>query len=307
MFARHTVEEVSFNSRSSPLSEKGVRYLIIPDNLKGFLPTAIPVGSEQKLIIPVIGRDIFLANGSERIVLDDSKIDEFRCYQKDTVHLGQLQGVDCEAWSLSSKASSVEGFSLSGLRALLFGHLEADFGLAGRAVQLLEWKQNHRYCGRCGERTEYGIGDHSLICKPCNISSYPRIAPCIITVITKAESCLLARNKHWPEGVYSALAGFVEPGESVEQALHREVFEESGVKITNEQYFGSQPWPFPGQLMLGFHAEHLSGDIVVDDDEIEDAHWWRFDNLPKVPSSASLSGQLIAKFKQDAEFKYGRR
>ena len=134
-------------------------------------------------------------------------------------------------------------------------------------------------------------------CEPCNINLYPRISPCVIVVVIDGERCLLVGKPSWPEGRFSALAGFLEAGESAEQALHREVFEEVGVHIENIRYVGSQTWPFPGQLMLGFLADAKTTDIQVDGVEIAEAEWFHYSQLPiNCPSIQSMSGRLIEHF-----------
>ena len=138
--------------------------------------------------------------------------------------------------------------------------------------------------------------DRAKECPACHLISYPRLSPSIIVLITKGEEMLLARNADWPTGMYSTLAGFVEAGESVEQTLHREVLEEVGLQVKNLKYFGSQSWPFPNSLMLGFHAEYDSGEIVCQDEEIADAQWFRIDNLPQIPPKTAISGWLIQEF-----------
>lgn len=132
-----------------------------------------------------------------------------------------------------------------------------------------------------------------MLCRECGIASYPRLSPSIIVLVHRGEEVLLARNHRFPDGVYSTLAGFVEPGESIEQTLVREVGEEVGVKVKNLEYLGSQPWPFPDSLMLGFHAEYDSGDIVLQEEEIADAQWFRCDNLPAIPGKKAISRWLI--------------
>ncbi|MAZ70988.1 MAG: NADH pyrophosphatase [Porticoccus sp.] len=182
------------------------------------------------------------------------------------------------------------------LRALL-QNLSADlFNLAGRACQVAQWDLQHRYCGFCGSQTVVSAGDRSRRCNDCHAFFYPKISPCVIVLITWGDHCLLASSARNQGKLYSALAGFIEPGESAEQTIHREVMEEVGIRVDNLRYFGSQPWPFPGQLMIGFHADYHSGVIQVDGIEITQADWWRFDRLPPCPSSRTLSGQLIQHF-----------
>jgi NAD+ diphosphatase len=170
---------------------------------------------------------------------------------------------------------------------------ERLFALAGRAQQLLDWERDHRYCGRCGTQMDVDLQERAMRCEPCGTINYPRIAPCVIVLVTRGEELLLARNANFPQPMYSTLAGFIEAGESVEETLIREVREEVGVEVDNLRYFRSQSWPFPNQLMLGFFADHAGGDIVVDGVEIADARWFHPRELPLIPPVASISGQLI--------------
>jgi NAD+ diphosphatase len=167
------------------------------------------------------------------------------------------------------------------------------FNLWGRAVQLLHWQKNHRYCGHCGQETVAHETEQARVCPACARSWYPRISPCVIVLISRGEELLLARSPRFREGMYSTLAGFVEPGESLEETLHREIAEEVAIRIRNIRYFGSQPWPFPGQLMLGFFADYDSGEIVIDGVEISDAGWYHCRNLPMIPGEGTIAGRLI--------------
>ena len=170
---------------------------------------------------------------------------------------------------------------------------EQLFALAGRASQLLDWERDHRFCGRCGEQMVVDTGERAMRCTPCRTINYPRIAPCIIVLVTRGEELLLARNANFPRPMYSTLAGFIEAGETAEETLAREVREEVGVEVHNIQYFQSQSWPFPNQLMLGYFAEYAGGDIVCDQVEIADARWFHYTDLPMIPPVSSISGQLI--------------
>ena len=167
------------------------------------------------------------------------------------------------------------------------------FAAYGRALQLLAWRRDHQFCGRCGGPTDLGDSGRAMACSQCGHACYPRLSPCAIVAVTRGDQILLAAAKGRRAAFYSTLAGFIEPGESAEEAVAREVREEVGIEVDNIRYFASQPWPFPGQLMLGFHAEYAGGDIRLDDEEIEDAGWFSRDNLPPVPPAASISGQLI--------------
>ncbi|MEM7249963.1 MAG: NAD(+) diphosphatase, partial [Pseudomonadota bacterium] len=166
--------------------------------------------------------------------------------------------------------------------------------LAGRAFQILDWDRTTRFCGACGNATRVQTADRSKFCDTCKLPVYPRLSPSIIVLVTKGDQMLLARNAAWgPSGFYSTLAGFVEPGESVEETVHREVFEEVGVKVKKLRYLGSQSWPFPNSLMLGFHAEYESGEFQYHDEEIADAQWFHVDELPRVPGRFAISRWLI--------------
>jgi NAD+ diphosphatase len=165
--------------------------------------------------------------------------------------------------------------------------------MAGRAVQIVEWAATHRFCGRCATPTERTAGEHAMRCPSCGLSAYPRIAPAIIVLVRKGDLALLAHGVRFPAPFYSTLAGFVEPGESLEETLVREVKEEVGIDVGDMRYFGSQSWPFPHSLMLGFFATWKAGEIVVDPTEIVDAKWFSESELPMIPPPLSISRQLI--------------
>jgi NAD+ diphosphatase len=280
-----------------------------PASLNGFYASPVAINTDKKWIIAVVGRDILLAGdlGEANNPLIDSDATNslsFFCQRKIT--LGQWHSRDCEVWDLIPEATAKEGFSLIGLRDLLTIAGEEVFSLACRAVQLLDWQDTHRFCGSCGKPNQTTDKEHSITCHDCNINYYPRISPCVIVLVTRGDHCLLARNVNWPASRVSALAGFLEAGESAEQALHREVFEEVGVEIDNIRYVGSQSWPFPGQLMLGFIAEAVSDEIKVDGIEIAEAKWFRYDQLPgTIAPPGIMSGRLIQTYVEQASLDYG--
>jgi len=170
---------------------------------------------------------------------------------------------------------------------------DGDWAMAGRGVQLLEWNRTHRFCGQCGTPTEPATGERARRCPACGLAAFPRLAPAVITLVTRGDEALLARGASFPRPMYSCLAGFVEPGETLEEAVRREVREEVGVELADVRYVGSQPWPFPHSLMIGFRAEWAGGEIVPDPSEIADAQWYRADDLPVVPPPVSIARALI--------------
>jgi len=200
------------------------------------------------------------------------------------------------AVGLSDDVEPPPGMTFQGLRRLWGPLDEETWKLAGRAVQIVEWDRNHRFCGRCGAETERKPDELARVCPRCGLQQFPRISPAVIVRIERGEELLLARSPHFAPGVYSTLAGFVEPGESLEETVVREVREEVGVEVTNVRYFGSQPWPFPNSLMIGFVADWAAGEIRPQEGEIEDAGWFTVDSLPGLPSRFSIARRLLDDF-----------
>ena len=209
-------------------------------------------------------------------------------------YLGILGEQHCFACELEANVAPPVGMQLSGLRAL-FGALDDSlFALAGRAFQIVDWNRSHQFCGHCGTPTEPKANERARVCPNCGQSHYPRIAPAVMALVRRDNELLLARSPHFPPGMYSALAGFVEPGETLEQTLVREVREEVGIEVANLRYFASQPWPFPHSLMIAFYADYAGGEITPDPTEIEAAGWFTADRLPQaLPSKISISRRLI--------------
>ncbi len=209
--------------------------------------------------------------------------------------------VDGELWWAVDVPAEVEDPSYGAALDLFsyFGRAsEAEWLAAGRAVQVVEWARTHRFCGRCGTPTEPASGERGLRCPACGLIAYPRLAPAMITLVTRGEQgpdqeALLARGANVPRPMYSCLAGFVEPGENLEGAVVREVREEVGITVDDVHYRGSQPWPFPHSLMIGFRARYVGGDLVLDETEIADAAWYRRDDLPQIPPGISIARKLI--------------
>lgn len=208
-------------------------------------------------------------------------------------HTKEEQSANIYTCRLPDNTQLPDSMRLSNLRSLILLEHKTLPKLLGRARQLLDWHDNHKFCGRCGGKTEQLAQEYSFKCMDCSLYFYPRISPCVIVLIKKGDYCLLAKGAHRTANFYSTLAGFMEPGETPEQAVKREVWEETGIKVKNIRYFGSQSWPFPSQLMLGYIAEYRDGEITISPDEIEDAQWFHFDELPTYPPITSIAGRLI--------------
>ena len=179
------------------------------------------------------------------------------------------------------------------IRSILVKSSAEEIALVGRAQHLLDWYKNSQFCGACGSKNMYSDKEGAFYCSCSKNMLYPKISPCVIGIILNGDEILLARNKLFPEGMFSAIAGFVEASETLEQTFEREIHEEVGLKVKNIKYFGSQPWPFPNQLMIAFTCEYESGEIDVDGEEIVEASWFNVSNMPNIPPTSSISGQLI--------------
>ena len=208
-------------------------------------------------------------------------------------YLGLYGGRHCFSCEIDAQAPAPEGMTWAGLRSLFGAVDDALFALLGRAIQVMDWDRSHQYCGRCGTPTRIKVGERARECPSCGLTHYPRLAPAVMALVRRGEELLLARSPHFPPGMHSALAGFVEPGESLEQCLHREVKEEVGVQVTNLRYFASQPWPFPHSLMIAFHCDYVAGEITPEPGEIEAAGWFDLDHLPVLPNRISVARRLI--------------
>ncbi len=182
---------------------------------------------------------------------------------------------------------------MTGLRALYGRVAEVHYAIAGRAAQIVAWDRDHQFCGRCGTATAPVPGERARRCPSCDLTAYPRVTPAIITLIERGDKILLARGHAFLPARYGIVAGFVEPGESLEDAVRREAREEVGLELDRVEYFGSQPWPFPHGIMIGFRAAALSDDLVIDETELAEAGWFDLDNLPLIPAKLSIARRLI--------------
>lgn len=211
-----------------------------------------------------------------------------------SVSVGRLNGQDIGLVCIDEHSDcSIEDEELSHLRQLLPDMSSDLIQTASRATQLASWLSVHQYCGRCGTKAELAEQDRAMVCPNCDYRMYPKLAPCVIGVVVRGDEILLANGVRHRSGIYTALAGFIEVGESAEQAFKREVKEEVGIDIKGLQYLGSQNWPFPHQLMLAFVAEYESGELVLDEREIVDAAWFKKTELPSLPGNYTIARAVI--------------
>ena len=262
-----------------------------------FVPENINNSSESSLSIIIRNQEFLTSKQSEILIFEDDDLKWSEMEFIDTQFLGFLNDKSCFIRELTPDSLFSDQAMLAPLRTLLGRMPDALFSVCSRSLQLTDWKSNNKFCGVCGSKMKGHETERAMYCECNNILIYPKISPCIIVLVTNGEKILLAHNKNFPGNFYSTLAGFIEAGESAEDAIHREIFEEVKVKVKNIEYFGSQSWPFPSQLMLGYHAEYSEGEIKPDGVEIDNADWFHFENLPQVPTgNISISGQLIESY-----------
>lgn len=248
---------------------------------------------DEKLLVRLDGDHAFvpIVSGPTELGLDALR----------TVYLGHIEDdgelTDCYAAEVDAGATLPNGMAVEGLRTLYQLLDEQIMNVAGRAVQLVAFNRTHQFCGQCGGRMVDQAHERARRCPECGLISYPRLSPAIIIAVTRHIEgklhILLARNHRFPAGRYSVLAGYVEPGESLEECARREVCEEVGVDLQNVRYFGSQSWPFPNSLMIGFTAEYAGGEIRPEETELADARWFSADELPNIPPPFTIARRLI--------------
>ncbi len=211
-----------------------------------------------------------------------------------TQYLGTLDDMQCYAAEINAQyCEAPTDMAFLSLRKI-FGMIPDDlFRIACRASAVMYWDRTYQFCGQCGRPVQFSTVERAKVCPGCGLTSYPRISPAVIVAVTKDRQILLAHGKGFPGNFYSVLAGFVEPGETFEDCVVREIKEEVGVHVDDIRYFGSQPWPFPDSLMVAFTARYAGGDIIADNKEVTDARWFTTDDLPDIPGKISISRQLI--------------
>ena len=234
---------------------------------------------------------VFTSTGASGQVFPLGVADDFGVVGE-ALPVGHWHGFPCYAADVERLPENLPG-ELTPVRSLFHLAGAEAFALAARAISVLDWRKNHRYCGRCGTLTNKLPGEFAMACPSCALTVYPRISPAVMVLIRRGDKLLLARGPNFRPGIFSALAGFVEAGETLEECVHREVREEVGLEVTNLRYFRSQPWPFPDSLMVAFFADYLAGEITPDPKEIESAGWYSRDALPPLPDPVSIARQLI--------------
>ncbi len=214
-------------------------------------------------------------------------------YLTDGCSLGSQKGIACYAFAVPKETEPPHGMEFLGLRKL-FGLLSEDhYTMAVKALGVMNWDRTHRFCSTCGSKTRKHPSILAKQCDACGFTMFPRISPAVIVLVERGNSALLARASRFPDDLYSVIAGFVEPGETLEDVVRREIREEVGIDVKDVRYFGSQPWPYPDSLMIAFTASWSAGEIDIDNEEIVDAKWFTIDNLPKIPDKVSIARSLI--------------
>ncbi len=240
---------------------------------------------EQKIIV--------FSENETLSIPEYKKLKENNIVSEHIQYVGTYNDVPCYAAEITSTEKLSHSFSVHSPLPLV-SEIGVDLvRIAGLASQYITWSRNHRFCGKCGKLTEDKKDERAKVCTECAQVYYPRLSPAIIVAVTRDDRLLMGSSPRFPSKFYSVLAGFVEPVENLEECVRREVREEVGIEVKNIKYFGSQPWPFPDSLMVGFTAEYESGEINVDKKEISHAAWFARDEIPRIPPSISIARKLI--------------
>lgn len=259
-------------------------------------PLASPPGFTSGLHLPSDEKPTWLIFSKDRLLisLDKKKLPtQNELYLQRSLYVGSFEGHHFVVGEVQEDCEALVGYEWHSLRSLFSLMDDASYAIAGRAFQLLYWDRTHQFCGCCSYPTELRTHERCRECKNCGQLFYPKLAPVVMVLVKKGKQVLLARSAHFPGKTYSVLAGYVDPGETLEQCVEREVFEEVGIKVKNIQYFYSQPWPFSHSLLIGFTCEWMEGELHLDPHEIEAADWFEVTHLPEIPSKLSLARMLI--------------
>ncbi len=212
------------------------------------------------------------------------------------LYMGTLKGIHLFSGEIQDEIEPADGYIWSSLRPLHATLDESIFSIAGRALQLIQWNRSNKYCGYCGSATFLHERERCRECQSCGQLAYPKQSMAVLVLVRKDKHILLARSPQFSEPFFSTLAGFVEPGETLEQCVIREILEEVGIIVKNVRYFANQPWPLSNSFMIGFSCEWQEGEIQIDPTEIEEAGWFNVNNLPKLPPKYSLERLQIDEF-----------
>ena len=273
-----------------------VPYKFIPQNK----PPA-EAGAKGSLYFLINDQDVIVKWSRNKYwIPTESDISDYDIDLKRTHFIGSWHDQLCYALEFPKHLSIPEALRSIPLREAFTQFSPNEIQAISLAKQILTWDRDFRFCGRCGQPTVELSDERAKICKSCGSTNYPRLSPSIIVSVVNNDQILLARSARFPRGMYSVLAGFVEPGETLEECVQREILEEVGIEVQNIRYFGSQNWPFPHSLMIGFTAEYLRGEISIDYDEIVDARWFTAAELPKLPGSYSIARKMIDHFRSSS-------
>jgi NAD+ diphosphatase len=257
----------------------------------GFVPLLTPRVSPHSYTFVFRGNELLVRESD--LALPDASICASMAVARN-LPVGMLGEHYCSTTWIEQHIAPAPGYVFTGLRRLFGAMDEQLLAVAGRAFQIAEWARTHRYCGACATPMNIVADERCFKCPACSHISYPRISPAMMVLIKRGVAILLARHLASPTGRFTALAGFVEPGESIEDAIHREVFEEVGLQVKDLRYFASQSWPFPHSLMIAFTAEYAGGELVLDRNEIAEARWFGPDDeFPEIPPGVSIASALI--------------
>lgn len=265
----------------------------IPDPAPAFTPEW--KNNPNAELIVFCGRDMLLRPGHEQYSFPRTA--DLQNLNISALSIGSRDGTPCYALDLDTLPETPANVQTVPVR-LAVGYLHNTAFAAGcRAKELLHWRRQHKFCGHCGEKLGESKNDVALVCPKCGERFYPQLAPAVIVAVTRGDEILLAHNRNFLPEIHGLIAGFVEAGENIEEAIAREIMEETGVTVGNIRYFSSQCWPFPNSLMLGFYADYVSGEAHPDGTELETLGWFHTDHLPKIPPVGSIARRIIEDFK----------
>lgn len=270
-----------------------------------FIPAVKNGASDSKGYWFIFSKDQLLINASSSSPFEEQTFtpESLGIEPVFSMLFGYYKSIPCYL-AVIDPPQEVKSMSAVGLRSL-FGVVDDDyFSLAGRALQILHHRREHVYCSKCATPMEDRMEELARVCPSCGFICFPRVSPAVIMSVVKDDHILLGRSPHFTKDMYSTLAGFVEAGETLEEAVAREVHEETQIVIEQVNYVASQPWPFPHSVMIGYSAQYREGEIKIDRTELEDAAWFHYKNLPKLPSTITIARLLIDNFITSAQKKY---